>query len=50
MIHPTAIVSESANIADGVQIGPFTIVGDDVRKGAALNTIQIAENLIKSYL
>jgi aspartate-semialdehyde dehydrogenase len=26
------------------------IVGDNVRKGAALNTVQIAENLIKSYL
>jgi aspartate-semialdehyde dehydrogenase len=26
------------------------IVGDNVRKGAALNIVQIAENLIKSYL
>ena len=26
------------------------IVGDNVRKGAALNTVQIAENLIKSHL
>jgi aspartate-semialdehyde dehydrogenase len=26
------------------------VVGDNVRKGAAINTVQIAENLIKSYL
>ena len=29
-IHPTAIVSSSANIAEDVQIGPFCIVGKDV--------------------
>ena len=26
------------------------IVGDDIRKGAAFNTVQIAENLVKSHL
>ena len=30
MIHPTAIISESAKIADTVEIGPYTVVGDDV--------------------
>jgi UDP-N-acetylglucosamine acyltransferase len=30
MIHATAIVSESANIADDVEIGPYSIIGDDV--------------------
>jgi len=33
-IHPTAQVSESAKIADDVQIGPFTIIGDEVEIGA----------------
>jgi len=31
--HPTAIVSESAVIADDVQIGPYTVIGDDVEIG-----------------
>ncbi len=30
MIHATAIVSEKALIADDVEVGPFTIIGDDV--------------------
>ena len=30
MIHPTAIISDSASIDDNVEIGPYTIVGDDV--------------------
>ncbi|MFP4527389.1 MAG: acyl-ACP--UDP-N-acetylglucosamine O-acyltransferase [Candidatus Kapaibacterium sp.] len=33
-IHPTAIVSEKAKIADGVTIGAFTIIEDDVEIGA----------------
>ena len=32
-IHSTAIVSSKAEIADGVQIGPYCIVGDDVSIG-----------------
>ena len=32
-IHPTAIVSEKSSLAEGVQIGPYTIVGDSVRIG-----------------
>jgi len=33
-IHPTALISARANIAEDVQIGPFTIIGDDVEIGA----------------
>jgi UDP-N-acetylglucosamine acyltransferase len=29
-IHPTAVVSPRSEIADGVEIGPFTVVDDDV--------------------
>lgn len=29
-IHPTAIVDPKANIADGVEIGPYSIIGPDV--------------------
>ena len=34
MIHSTAIVSESAKIADDVAIGPYSIIGDDVDIGS----------------
>ena len=34
MIHPTAIVSSTAKIAEDVQIGPFSIIGDDVELGS----------------
>lgn len=34
MIHNTAIVSKSAQIADGVEVGPYCIIGDDVKIGA----------------
>jgi UDP-N-acetylglucosamine acyltransferase len=30
MIHPTAIISDSAKIGDDVEIGPYTVVGDSV--------------------
>jgi UDP-N-acetylglucosamine acyltransferase len=29
-IHPTAVISDSANIDDGVAIGPYAVVGDEV--------------------
>jgi UDP-3-O-[3-hydroxymyristoyl] glucosamine N-acyltransferase len=32
-IHPTAVVSESAEIAAGVSIGAFSVIGDGVRVG-----------------
>jgi UDP-N-acetylglucosamine acyltransferase len=33
MIHSTAIVADSAEIAEGVEIGPYSIIGDKVRIG-----------------
>lgn len=32
-MHPTAIVSANAKLADGVEIGPYCIVGDNVKIG-----------------
>jgi len=34
MIHATAIISESAVVADDVEIGPYSVVGDDVEIGS----------------
>ena len=34
MIHETAIVHPSAEVADGVEIGPYSIIGEHVRIGA----------------
>ncbi len=34
MIHSTAIISESAKIADDVEIGPYSLIGDDVEIGS----------------
>lgn len=34
MIHPSAIVSDSATISDSADIGAFTIIGDNVEVGA----------------
>ena len=31
MIHPTAIIADSAQIADNVKIGPYCVVGADVK-------------------
>jgi len=33
-VHPTAIVADSATIAEDVEIGPFTIIGEGVEIGA----------------
>jgi len=30
MIHSTAIISDTANIADGVEVGPYSVIGDHV--------------------
>jgi UDP-N-acetylglucosamine acyltransferase len=32
-IHPTAIVSRSAELAEGVEIGPYSVIGDHVSIG-----------------
>ena len=34
LIHPTALVSESADLADDVEIGAYAIIEDDTRLGA----------------
>lgn len=34
MIHPTAIVSDSAEIADDVEIGAYAVIGDSVKIGS----------------
>jgi UDP-N-acetylglucosamine acyltransferase len=34
MIHPTAVISKSAEIADDAEIGPYVVVGDDVVIGS----------------
>src|SRR4051812_6852390 len=38
-IHPTAIVAESARVADSAEIGPYCIVGSDVEIGAGSRLI-----------
>ena len=45
MIHPTAIVDDSAVIADDAQIGPYSIIGPDVEVGSG--TIVEAHVVIK---
>ena len=40
-------IRQDISIANGINLW---VVADNVRKGAALNSIQIAEELIKSYL
>lgn len=34
LIHPTAIIAESAEIAEGVKIGAYSVVGENVKIGA----------------
>lgn len=34
MIHATAIVSETAKLADDVEVGPYAVIGDDVEIGS----------------
>ena len=34
VIHPTAIVAPGAQLADDVQIGPYSIIGEHVTIGA----------------
>jgi aspartate semialdehyde dehydrogenase (EC 1.2.1.11) len=58
--YPTAVTESSGN--DDVFVGRIRedishdkgldlwVVADNVRKGAALNSIQIAEELIKNYI
>ena len=33
-VHPTAVISGNASIAENVEIGPYAVIGDDVEIGA----------------
>ena len=46
-IHPTALVSKKAQLAEGVHVGPFSIIDDHVSIGA--NTKVGAHCVIKGY-
>jgi len=45
MIHPTAIVSKKAKLTDGIEIGPYTIIGDNVviGKGTKIHSHCVVE-------
>ena len=47
-IHPSAIVSPKAEIADGVSIGPFCLIADKVRIGAG--TVLTAYVSVHNYV
>ena len=34
MIHPTAIIADTARLADGVSVGPYSVIGEDVEIGS----------------
>ena len=38
-IHPTAIVDKNAKIGEGVEVGPYSIVGGDVELGAGVKLV-----------
>lgn len=42
-IHPTAIVDRGANLGEGVRVGPYSLVGRDVRLGA---NVEIASHVV----
>ncbi|MEC9373132.1 MAG: acyl-ACP--UDP-N-acetylglucosamine O-acyltransferase [Planctomycetota bacterium] len=48
-IHPTAVVDSSAELGDGVRIGPYCVVGRDVRLGAGTtlhNHVTVQESTV----
>ena len=34
LIHPTALVDRAAELAEGVEVGPYSVIGPKVRVGA----------------
>jgi len=42
MIHPTAVVDAGAELDDGVEVGPYAIVGDQVRIGGGTRILSHA--------
>ena len=45
MIHPTAIIDPAAEIADGVEIGAYSVIGSNVQigKGSVLKSHVVIE-------
>ena len=46
-IHPTAVISKKAHLDTGVEVGPFSVIGDNVKIGKAtkiLNSVTICGN------
>ena len=46
-IHPTAIIAADAQLEEGVEIGPYSIIGSDVRIGK--NTVIGPHTVIEDY-
>jgi UDP-N-acetylglucosamine acyltransferase len=46
-IHPTAIISPDAHLEEGVEIGPYSIIGSDVKIGK--NTLIGSHTVIDDY-
>ena len=49
-IHPTALVAPGARLADDVEIGPYSIIGEHVEIGAGtteMRKIIIARELLR---
>jgi UDP-N-acetylglucosamine acyltransferase len=46
-IHPTAIIASDAQLAEGVEVGPYSIIGADVKIGK--NTIIGPHTVIDNY-
>ena len=46
-IHPTAIVAENVQLDEGVEIGPYSIIGPEVKIGK--NTIIGPHTVIDNY-
>lgn len=39
LIHPTAIIDSQAELAEGVEVGPYTVIGPDVKIGAGTRVL-----------
>ena len=39
IIHPTAVIHSTAELAEDVQVGPYCVVGQNVRIGAGSDIV-----------